>query len=142
MYNIRKIQPSIFVVFQVSLLSSMDIADSLKIGEALADLRNNGVLIIGSGSATHAGLMDSKTADWALQFQKWIHDVVTNSDYSSEKRKKMFLDCKSKPFIGKAHPRLEHFLPIVMSCAAAGYKSGKILHSEFIGSLLNEHYLF
>lgn len=129
-------------VFQVSLLRSMNIADNMRIGEALEPLRKNGVLIIGSGSATHAGIGDNKTAEWAQQFQKWIHDVITNPNYTPEKRKSLFLDCNSLKFMQKAHPRIEHFLPIAMACAASGYKAGKILHSEFVGSLLNEHYMF
>lgn len=120
----------------------MNLEDNMKIGEALSELSKDGILIVGSGSATHTGLFDKKTADWALQFQEWIQDVVTNPDYSPEQRKSKLLESESQSFLRSAHSRLDHFLPIPMACAAAGYKAGKILYSEFKGSMLMEHYLF
>ncbi|XP_071132563.1 uncharacterized protein [Mytilus edulis] len=129
-------------VFQVSLLRSMNLEDNMKIGEALSELSKDGILIVGSGSATHTGLFDNKPADWALQFQEWIQDVVTNPDYSPEQRKSKLVESESQSFLRSAHSRLDHFLPIPMACAAAGYKAGKILYSEFKGSMLMEHYLF
>ncbi|WAR26523.1 DIOXL-like protein [Mya arenaria] len=132
-------------VIQISLLRSMNIADHLAIGEALGRLRSQGVLIVGSGFATHkGGTNGTPPPKWAVEFRDWLHDVISGENYSPEERKVKLLACeKEAPNIARAHPSIEHFIPLLMCSAAAGYKPGKLMLSEFhMGSLLNEHYLF
>ncbi|XP_021363429.1 4,5-DOPA dioxygenase extradiol-like [Mizuhopecten yessoensis] len=129
-------------VIQVSLLKSLDMAEHLKIGEALSDLSKENILVIGSGFATHGGLSTGGLV-WAKPFKEWIHDVVSNSKHSAAERKQKFLDYKKVETFSKAHPAIEHFLPIAICCAASGYQAAEILFSEFsIGCLLNDHYRF
>lgn len=131
-------------VFQVSLLKNLKMSDHLAIGEALADLTKEGILIVGSGFATHkGGRPGNQVPDWALQFKKWLHDVFTNTNYTADDRKNKILSYSSEPSFSLAHTPCEHFLPLAMACAAAGYVVGKVLYSEFVmQSLLNEHYVF
>lgn len=129
-------------VVQVSLLRSMNTGDHLKIAEVLSPLRHSNILIIGSGFATHSFGQRDEPEKWAKDFKIWLNDVLTNKSYSPEDRKARLLDYQSAPGFTKAHPSLDHFLPLVMTCAAAQYNPGTILHSEFVRSLLNEHYKF
>lgn len=129
-------------VVQVSLLKSMRMEDHLKIAEVLSPLRQNNVLIIGSGFATHSIGQSNEPAQWAKDFKVWLNDVLTNKSYSPTERKAMLLDYKSLPDFTKAHPTMDHFLPLAMTCAAAEYGPGKLIYSEFVRSLLNEHYIF
>ncbi|KAH3880596.1 uncharacterized protein LOC127878567 [Dreissena polymorpha] len=132
-------------VTQLSLLSNMSVADHLAIGEALGELASKGVLIVGSGFATHkGGNLDAPTPQWVLNFRKWLHDALFSERYSGVERKAKFLACEMEETeVNKAHPSLEHFLPILMCSAAAGYRPGRLLYSEFVmSSLLNEHYIF
>ena len=120
--------------------------DHLKLGEALAPLAKENILIIGSGFTTHSGDMLDKPgppAAWVLEFQSWLHDIITTPQYTAEERKQKLLECKTKEFFNKAHPRIEHFLPLVVTLAAGGYKSGRVLFSEFFSNVgILEHYLF
>lgn len=79
---------------------------------------------------------------WAKDFKVWLNDVLTNKSYSPAERKARLLDFKSLPDFTKAHPTMDHFLPLAMTCAAAEYGPGKLIYSEFVRSLLNEHYMF
>ena len=119
----------------------MDMAEHLEIAESLSCLSNDDILIIGSGFATHAG-MRVKHA-WAEEWKIWLHDAISNPEYSPQERKSKLLQYQNVPSYKSAHPTPEHFMPIAMVCASAGYRPARILHSEFIcGSLLNDHYLF
>ena len=130
-------------VLQLSLLTHQKVADHLAIAEALTDLRNDDILIVGSGFAVHEGFQDPKPASWALEFKTWLHDVITNPDYTPEERKERLLKVTENPNLRAAHPTLEHFLPLTMAIAAGGYRKGKILYTEFPkGSCLLDHYLF
>jgi aromatic ring-opening dioxygenase catalytic subunit (LigB family) len=126
-------------VFQLSLKKNLDIAEHLKLGEALQPLREEGVLIIGSGQTTHNmnQMGVSSTPSWCRQFTDWFHDVVTNPTYSTEDRKQRLLECRKQPSLVLAHPRIEHFLPSIVICAAAGYSAGSVLYNETVlGSMV------
>jgi len=114
-------------VLQLSLKNNLDIADHLRLGEALQPLRGEGVLIVGSGSSTHGhGVL---TGD-GRRFISWFHDALTNKSYPSEKRKQLLLDSRCEPSFSSAHPRIEHFLPSLVACAAACYQPGTVLYED------------
>jgi len=116
-----------FAVLQVSLKNNLDIADHLRLGEALQPLRGERVLIIGSGFSTHrTGI----SAEDRRQFMSWFHDTLTNKTYSSGKRKQLLIDSRRESTFSYGHERIEHFLPSVVACAAASYHPGIILYEE------------
>lgn len=127
-------------VLQVSIKKNLDIGDHLKLGEALEPLRREDVLIVASGQTTHnMAQMDRKsTPNWCGQFTDWFHDVLTNPNYTVADRKHRLLTCmQQQPAITSAHPRLEHFLPSLVACAAAGYSHGNLLYNETVlGSMV------
>ena len=126
-------------VLQLSLKKNLDIADHLKLGEVLQPLREEGILIIGSGQTTHnmRQMGVSSTPDWCFRFTEWFHDAMTNPAHSAEERKQRLLACAKEPSLTSAHPRIEHFLPSLVTCAAAGYRAGKLLFNQTVlGSMV------
>jgi aromatic ring-opening dioxygenase catalytic subunit (LigB family) len=133
-------------VFQVSLKRSLNVAEHLRFGEALASLRDEGVLVIGSGHTTHnigdIGFQEDAPS-WAKTFVDFIHKVLVDPQLTPEQRKAKLLAVEQEPTFRKAHPRAEHFLPMVVAAAAAGYEAGKVAYEEFlIGSLFCSHLKF
>jgi 4,5-DOPA dioxygenase extradiol len=67
-------------VCQLSVQTDRDGTYHYNLGKALAPLRNEGVLILGSGSATHnlrkIGATHSPTSEWASEFDTWLKDSL------------------------------------------------------------------
>jgi 4,5-DOPA dioxygenase extradiol len=110
-------------VFQVSLPHGLDAAGAWAFGQALAPLRDEGVLVVGSGSLTHnlyefrAGHGDD--AAYATEFVAWVRDAVRQGDSARVRRA---LD--DAPHAQRAHPTTEHFLPLLVAAGAAGEGAG------------------
>jgi 4,5-DOPA dioxygenase extradiol len=105
-------------VFQVSMPHRLDTAGALALGRALAPLRDQGVLIVGSGSLTH-NLYDlqppaAPAAAYAVEFAHWIRHAVTRADVDA------LLDYRRlAPHAERAHPTQEHFLPLLVALGAS-----------------------
>ncbi|WP_382154344.1 dioxygenase [Hydrogenophaga sp. ANAO-22] len=106
-------------VFQVSLPHGLDAAGAWAFGQALAPLRDEGVLVIGSGSLTHnlyefrSGHGDDEA--YATEFVAWVREAVRQGDSGRVRRT---LD--DAPHAQRAHPTTEHFLPLLVAAGAAG----------------------
>lgn len=97
-------------------LPSLDAKELYALGRALAPLRDEGVLVMGSGFLTHnmRSLGMPSTPSWASEFDAWIADVLSRKDHDA------LLDWKTKaPGAQLAHPRSEHFAPVVAAAGAA-----------------------
>jgi 4,5-DOPA dioxygenase extradiol len=104
-------------VFQVSMPLSLTTADALQLGRALAPLREQGVLIIGSGSMTHnLGEFrgpSSTVADYVLAFEAWVRQAVLANNLDA------MVNYRSlAPDAQRAHPTEEHFLPLLVALGA------------------------
>jgi 4,5-DOPA dioxygenase extradiol len=105
-------------VFQVSMPHRLDTAGALALGRDLAPLRDQGVLIVGSGSLTH-NLYDlqppaAPAAAYAVEFAHWIRHAVTRADVDA------LLDYRRlAPHAERAHPTQEHFLPLLVALGAS-----------------------
>ncbi len=130
-------------VFQVSLPSALDAAQALALGQALAPLSAEGVLIIGSGSLTH-NLYEvrhphAQEADYAREFVQWVREAVQAAD-----SERLGATLTQAPHAQRAHPTSEHFLPLLIAYGAAHTHSpvsvldGGILY----GVLSMESYVF
>lgn len=92
-----------------------------KLGKALASLRAEGVLVIGSGSITHnlhdlaTGYSNEHQAPYVKPFIDWIEARLTDGDVDA------LLDYRRQaPFAERAHPTDEHLLPLFVALGAAG----------------------
>ncbi|WP_137920223.1 class III extradiol ring-cleavage dioxygenase [Hydrogenophaga sp. 2FB] len=106
-------------VFQVSLPAGLDAQGAWAFGQALAPLRDEGVLVIGSGSLTH-NLYEFRSghgddAAYATEFTAWVREAVRQGDSARVRRT---LD--DAPHAQRAHPTTEHFLPLLVAAGAAG----------------------
>jgi 4,5-DOPA dioxygenase extradiol len=109
-------------VLQVSL-PGLDPKELYAFGRALAPLRDEGVLIAGSGFLTHnlRSFGQRTTPAWATEFDHWCADVIARKDVDA------LIDFKQRaPGALLAHPREEHFAPMITAAAAAIDKGGDV----------------
>jgi 4,5-DOPA dioxygenase extradiol len=105
-------------VLQVSL-PTLEPGPLFALGQALAPLRDEGVLIVGSGFLTHnlraADFGPApRTPAWAAEFDAWSADVIARKDVDA------LLDYRQRaPGVRLALPTHEHFVPLVVSLGAA-----------------------
>lgn len=132
-------------VLQLSLPSSYTPAQLLALGQALAPLRAEGVLIIGSGSVTHnlaafgRYQRDDPPPAWVSGFADWLTHVVEDG------RLEDLLDYRRHaPHAVRNHPTEEHFLPLFVALGAAGAAArGRCIHSSYAyGILAMDAYAF
>jgi aromatic ring-opening dioxygenase catalytic subunit (LigB family) len=114
---------------QLSLKAGLDPREHLEIGRALAPLRDEGVLILGSGMSYH-NMRDfgTTTAHQAsLVFDAWLKEAATADP---ETRARRLGDWASAPGARHAHPREEHLIPLMVVAGAAGDDAGRITFNE------------
>lgn len=128
-------------VVQLSVQTRAGAAHHLKLGEALQPLRDQGVLIVGSGGATH-NLREffqpapGQDESYVPKFTAWLEDVLTRGD-----RQALADYRRLAPDAARAHPTEEHFFPLLVA-AAAGGKAERI-HTAMSGaSLAMDSYRF
>jgi 4,5-DOPA dioxygenase extradiol len=107
-------------VVQLSLDRTLDAAGHLAMGRRLAALRDEGVLIVGSGNLTH-DLRDAfgrlrsgatETPPWAARFDAHVASLLQEGDLDGLVR------ASSHPDFAHAHPSLEHWWPILYAAGA------------------------
>jgi 4,5-DOPA dioxygenase extradiol len=83
---LRHVYPDADVpVFELSLDVTASPAEHYEIGRCLADLRDRGVLVVGSGNIVHnlgAVVWDDEAApyEWAVEFDEWVRDRLVEGD--------------------------------------------------------------
>ena len=123
-------------VVQLSLLGSLDAAQHLAMGRALAPLRDEGVFIVGSGDTFHNmrafRARDASALDQSLAFDAWLREVVLGDP---ARRDAQLVRWSEGPNAAYCHPREEHLLPLVVVAGAAAGDAGKMTWSgRFVGS--------
>jgi 4,5-DOPA dioxygenase extradiol len=108
-------------VLQISM-PSLDARELLEVGRRLAPLREEGVLIMGSGFLTHGlpfirdymlGFREG-APDWSIEFDQWAAEALSRGDVDS------LLDYRMRaPAVRYAHPTADHFVPLFVALGAA-----------------------
>jgi aromatic ring-opening dioxygenase catalytic subunit (LigB family) len=116
-------------VVTLSLAASLDPALHLAAGRALAPLRDEGVLIVGSGMSFHnlRAYMRPETVERARTFDDWLTIAVESS---SEKRDALLVEWKQAPYAAYSHPREEHLIPLLVAAGAGGHAPGKCVFTD------------
>lgn len=132
-------------VLQLSLVRGAAPAEHQSLGQAISALRDEGVLVIGSGSLTHnlyelrrEGI-DAPVPAWVADFTAWIHDALI------EGRRDALLDYRrAAPFAAQNHPTEEHLLPLFVALGAAGdgWRAERLHSSVEYGVLAMDVYAF
>jgi aromatic ring-opening dioxygenase catalytic subunit (LigB family) len=121
-------------MIQLSLFASLDPVAHLKLGQALAPLRDDGVLIVGSGMSYHnnrALFMPTAQANGdSVRFDDWLTETVADSD--PERRNAKLAEWEHAPAARACHPREEHFLPLHVAAGAASNDIGRHVFSDKI----------
>ncbi|HEX5100810.1 MAG TPA: class III extradiol ring-cleavage dioxygenase, partial [Polyangiaceae bacterium] len=101
-------------VLQLSL-PSLEPKELFALGQALAPLRAEGVLVIGSGFLTHNMRFAFRhdTPPWAVEFDAWAKDVLARRDHDA------LMDFQNRgPAAHVALPTTEHFVPVIVAAGA------------------------
>lgn len=114
---------------QLSLEDSLDPARHIAIGRALAPLRDEGVLIVGSGMSYHnmRGFMTRSGQSDAQRFDDWLASAVESEP---EARDAELVSWTKAPAARASHPREEHLIPLMVAAGAAGRDRGKRVFSD------------
>jgi 4,5-DOPA dioxygenase extradiol len=132
-------------VLQLSVQPQLGPDHHLRLGHALAPLRNDGVLIVASGSMTHnlsefrgAGANDP-APDWVNAFADWF-DVALQAHRIDD-----LVNYRERaPFARKNHPTEEHLMPLYVAIGAAGAeaRTERLHTSSTYGVLRMDVYAF
>ncbi len=114
-------------VVMLSLKQGYDPDDHFRAGQALAPLREEGVLIIGSGLTYHdmRGYGSSAATAVAQAFEQFLARTVSEPD--PEQRRAKLIDWTTGPQARLAHPREDHLIPLMVAAGAAGSDAGRRL---------------
>jgi len=127
-------------VVQLSLINSLNPAAHIALGEALAPLREQGVLILGSGMSFHNMQAffshNPTTKGRSEQFDHWLTETLTSGEFSPDDQRLRLADWKNAPEGRFCHPREEHLLPLHV-CFGAGIKATAKAHKVFSQFLFN-----
>lgn len=129
-------------VVMLSMKTTYDPLEHIKLGEALMPLRDEGVLIIGSGLTYHnmRGFGRSESLEPSVQFEQYLYQAVNNPDV--EQRKQALVDWEQAPFARVVHPREDHLIPLMVAVGAAGDSAGKRLFIDTVFEVAMATYQF
>lgn len=132
-------------VTQLTVQPSLGTEHHFHLGEALRPLRDEGVLILGSGGTTHnlsefgRHRRDAPPPAWVTGFQEWLAHTVESGNTND------FLHYRERgPDALRNHPSEEHFLPIFAAAGAGNPDvAGRRIHrSHTFGILAMDAYRF
>ena len=126
---------------QLSVQSGAGAAHHIALGRALASLRAEGVLILGSGGFVHnLGAIDwsgGAEPEWSRAFAVWTHRHLLARDETALADYRM-----RAPYAVQAHPTEEHFMPLFVAYGAGGETALRLHSSATFGSLRMDAYSF
>jgi aromatic ring-opening dioxygenase catalytic subunit (LigB family) len=130
-------------VLQLSLKSTYDPAEHIRAGRALAPVRGEGVLIVGSGLSYHnLRRFGPEARESSKAFDDWLQAALAERD--PERRAALVADWARAPAARQAHPREDHLVPLFVALGAAyGEEASRIYHEEaFFGGITVSSYRF
>jgi aromatic ring-opening dioxygenase catalytic subunit (LigB family) len=131
-------------IVQLALRSDLDPAAHIRVGELIAPLRDEGVVIIGSGFSFHnmRGMLSGSGAKASATFDGWLDDTLVGA--SPRERLARLIHWEDAPSARAAHPREEHLLPLMVAVGAAGDDVGiRVYHQpDFMGAITASSYRF
>jgi aromatic ring-opening dioxygenase catalytic subunit (LigB family) len=129
-------------ILMVSVKSSYNPAEHLDLGGALGPLRDEGVLIVGSGLTYHnmRGFGRPEATAIAEAFTGYLNDAV-EQEISLERNDRL-IRWQSAPGARQAHPREDHLMPLLVAAGAAGADRGAVLFAEQVMRVPMTSYVF
>jgi aromatic ring-opening dioxygenase catalytic subunit (LigB family) len=126
-------------VVQLSLRADLDPQAHLAAGRALAPLRDEGVLIVGSGMSWHnmRGFSPAFTAK-SQAFDAWLGEAIA----SPAARDAALAHWDQGPYAREAHPREEHLAPLFVAAGAAEGEPGRVAFRDIAMDVAISGYAF
>jgi 4,5-DOPA dioxygenase extradiol len=120
-------------VVQLSVQPHLGPAHHVAVGRALASLKSEDLLLIGSGSATHnleefyygGHAADQPALPWVTAFTDWVHEKVTAGRLDDLVRYRTLA-----PYAAENHPTDEHLMPLFIALGAGEGVAGRRIHSS------------
>jgi aromatic ring-opening dioxygenase catalytic subunit (LigB family) len=101
---------------QLSMCDDLKPETHIAMGKALAALRQDNVLIVGSGLSFHNMNLffspSQESRNKSIEFDNWLLDTCSSSSYSTAERERRLVEWKNAPSASFCHPREEHLLPL------------------------------
>jgi 4,5-DOPA dioxygenase extradiol len=128
-------------VVQLSVQSHLGAAHHIALGRKLAALREDNVLVLGSGGFVHnlrrIAPPGSPEAAWSREFSDWMHEKLLAGDEAA------LADYRSRaPHAVMAQPTEDHFMPLFVALGAGGETATRLHSSATFGSLRMDAYRF
>ena len=123
---------------QLSLLKSLDPLQHIRMGKALADLRRQNVLVIGSGFSFHNlkaffSPSNHESRNFNESFEQWLMDTCANAELDEQERARRLVQWEEAPGARYCHPREEHLLPLHVCYGMAQSPTREIFRLEIMG---------
>ncbi len=130
-------------VIQLSLQKSLDPAAHIAVGQALEPLRDDGVLIIGSGMSYHNLRKFMRGTDGVIAesdpFDQWLTEAAMASPAERDQK---LTEWQQAPIARDIHPREEHLIPLMVAAGAAGQDRGRQTFSDRVMGAMISGYQF
>ncbi len=133
-------------IIQLSMKQSYDPEEHLAVGRALAPLRDEGVLLLGSGGSFHnlrtMMTRDPSATPASKNFDNWLHKTLIET--SPKERSERLSKWLEAPSARQAHPREEHLIPLMVAVGAAEEEHATEVYHEddFMGALTVSSFRF
>ena len=128
-------------IVQLSMKTGLDPAEHLRAGAALQALRDEGVLIVGSGMSFHNMRGFSPTfTDASQRFNDWLSSTLAAA--TAKERNALLEQWKSAPDARLTQPHPDHLLPLMVAAGAAGDSQGRNVFEDKVMDVFVSAYAF
>lgn len=129
---------------QISLSASLDAARHVAIGRALARLKSDNLLILGSGFSFHnmQALMSKRddSSDARNQaFETWLAQTCSDRELPEQEREARLVAWEDAPHARYCHPREEHLLPLQV-CYGVGQSAARLVFQDKVAGFVTSAY--
>jgi 4,5-DOPA dioxygenase extradiol len=129
---------------QISLAASLDAAEHVRIGQALGTLKDENLLILGSGFSFHnmqasMSLNDDSVDQGNQEFETWLAETCSDRNLSEKERETRLVDWESAPHARYCHPREEHLLPLQV-CYGVAQSAARIVFQDKVAGFITSAY--
>lgn len=129
---------------QLSLVGNLNPEEHIRIGKAIAGLRADNVLVIGSGFSFH-NLREfftpstKETEGMNRSFEDWLIDTCSNGHHTEAERERQLINWENAPAARFCHPREEHLLPLHVCYGVAGTAAKNVYEMNIMGKMASAY---
>lgn len=129
-------------VVTLSMKSNYDPLEHIRLGQVLLPLRDEGVLIMGSGLSYHnmRGFGGDQAKPVSEQFEAWLNETISETDV--QVRNERLQNWEKAPAARMAHPREDHLIPLMVVAGAAGEDRGRRIFIDTVWNTAMASYRF